>query len=159
MALWAPTDELLLWRALHRDKASRSKMAFGELGALERGEVLLRHKSYTLWALQQPATAVGVKHQDFVNFAACYVEIAAGDLVVRVDKLSEEDLVAETHGRPTDIPEGAQQAAQAIAAARILLSLPAVALDQARSAVTIAMAPDSQSVREVLELVARQMGS
>lgn len=151
MASWTPQEELQLWRAVQKDKASRSKMAFGEYPHMERGEVLITMKSYTKWALQQPGSAIGAKHQDFINFAASYVEVGSGDLLIKPWKVVEEKADEET-------PESAKSlaaAAQAITACRILLDLPELALEEAASAVTIAMAPDSSSVCEVLALVRR----
>lgn len=147
MASWDPPEELLLWRLFHHDKASKSKMAFGEHAQMERGEVLIYQKSYTLWALQQPGAAVGSKHHDFMNFAGSYVQIVSGVLVIRSERM------AEMPGHPKVISETAQEAAQAIAAVRILLNLKEVSLQEAQSAVTIAMAPDSLSICEILELV------
>lgn len=149
MAPWTPQEELQLWRAMQKDKASRCKMAFGEFSHMERGEVLISRKSYTAWALQQPASAVGAKHQDFVNFAASYVEVGSGDLLIKPEKVVEEKADEETPDRAKSLAAPAQ----AIAACRILLGLPEVALEEAASAVAIAMAPDSSSICEVLALV------
>ena len=152
MTSWDPPQELLLWRLLHQDKASKSKMAFGEHAHLERGEVLIYHKAYVVWALEQHGTAVGSKHQDFVNFAATYVRIVSGDLVIKPEKMA----AMSEHQR--EVPQVAQEAAQAIVAVRILLKLQEVALQEAQSAVTIAMAEDSVSVCEILEVARAKLG-